>query len=145
MKKVEEIEATIEQSIELDPTCSQFSWAKRYGAAIAHLRDAERELAQFKAPAPSLGELETTWHGVFASYVVHFDYFEADNEAGQHESVIMNSIFVNGDDVLEELSSKVLEQIEAQCFEVVAHNRRESEFQASEDRGAALHEEKWAA
>ena len=82
---------------------------------------------------------------MFASYVVHFDYFEADNEAGQHESVIMNSIFVNGDDVLEELSSKVLEQIEAQCFEVVAHNRRESEFQASEDRGAALHEERWAA
>lgn len=138
MKKVEEIEATIEQSIELDPTCSQFGWAQRFGAAIGHLRQAERELAQYKAPAPTQGELETTWPGEFATYVVHFDYFD-------DEDVEINGIFLRGMDVKEELNGDVLASIEEHCLEVVAHNRRESEFQASEDRGAALHEERWAA
>tara|TARA_R110000823_G_scaffold36207_2_gene99014 strand:+ start:854 stop:1270 length:417 start_codon:yes stop_codon:yes gene_type:complete len=138
MKPTSVISDQIERDIALDPMGTSFGWAQRFGAAIGHLRQAERELAQYKAPAPTQGELETTWPGEFATYVVHFDHFD-------DEDVEINGIFLRGMDVKEELNGDVLASIEEHCLQVVENNRRESQMQAGEDIAAARHEERWAA
>ena len=145
IKKAEESANEYIESLPKIGETAEFDRAIKGSYEIGILRGAIRglcrELGEFSAPKTGVSELQATYETNAGEYVIHFDYSpgeeQTENDPGSDPEVTINSIWANGMDVMEDLSTSLKEMMQDHCMACTIEKIADSMIEGGMDQAEA--------